>query len=101
MNIKGYKTQSLNNLTLYYDDKIVMARVSYVSTNSYSQNYSWNNFQAISNIPTGLRPTLIVYSDISTSGMRIRVGNDGVFQYQTLNSVSNPYIQCLMVWARV
>ena len=78
-----------------------MADVRYTSSTTYSQNWDWQNFQAISTVPTVLRPKDTVYSDISTSGMRLRLTANGVFQYQAMSTTSKPTLYCLMIWARV
>ena len=96
--VKGFRTSTLENLTLYYDDEKVQAVVDYSSSSTYSQNDTWRDFLAISNVPSGLRPQQYVYSDVTANTIRIRVNTSGVFQYKTPASTANPYIQCVMSW---
>lgn len=96
--VKGFRTSNLNNLTLYYDNEKVMAVVNYSSSTTYSQNDTWRDFLSISNVPDGLRPLQYVYSAVTANTIRIRLTNGGVFQYKTPASTAKPYIQCIMTW---
>ena len=99
VNVTGFRqTTDLNNVTLYYDNEKVMAVVNYSSSTTYSQNDTWRDFLAISNVPEGLRPLQSVYSDVTANTIRIRLNTEGVFQYKTPASTANPYIQCIMTW---
>ena len=100
VDVTGFRqTTDLNNVTLYYDNEKVMAVINYHPSGSYSQDASWRDFTAISNVPEGLRPSSSVYSETASQNLRLRLANTGVFQYQTPNgSVSAPYIQCIMTW---
>lgn len=91
--VEGLRTYTGNKITCYYNDSICTTIVNYVSSSTYSQDYNWNDFQVIEQIPAGVRPKQFIYSGISSSGMRIRVGTNGKWQYQAIANTANPYIQ--------
>ena len=97
--VKGFKSKSMWNGTLYYDNE----KVQYVLNQQGSGNYnasSWTDSGAFDVVPSSLRPQRPTYSTIGDTRMTVRVNPDtGKVQYTTGGaSVSNPYIQCVMTW---
>ena len=95
----GFKSQSMWNGTLYYDNE----KVQYVLNFNGSGNYTastWTDSQAFDTVPTDLRPKQNVYSTLSDTRMVVRVNySTGKLQYVTGGAtISNPYIQCVMTW---
>ena len=96
---KGYKTYSLTNGTLYYDDEKVMAVLNYHSTTTWNVN-NWTTLGTIfANVPSGLRPSQIVFAITSDNRLIVRVKTDGTWEYTTGgNNVSAPYLYTTLTW---
>ena len=95
----GFKSKSMWNGTLYYDNEKVQYVLTYSASGTYSQS-TWTDSQAFDVVPSSLRPQRPTYSTIGDTRMTVRVNPDtGKVQYTTGGaSVSNPYIQCVMTW---
>ena len=98
--VKGFKSKSMWNGTLYYDDEKVEYWVNYAPTTTLQVHNSWTDSGAFDVVPSSLRPQRPTYSTIRDTRMTVRVNSDtGKVQYTTGGaSVSNPYIQCVMTW---
>ena len=97
--VKGFKSKSMWNGTLYYDNE----KVQYVLNQQGSGNYNasnWTDSGAFDVVPSSLRPQRPTYSTIGDTRMTVRINSDtGKVQYTTGGaSISNPYIQCVMTW---
>ena len=95
----GFKSKSMWNGTLYYDNE----KVQYVLNQQASGNYNqttWTDSGAFDTVPSDLRPKQNVYSTVTDTRMTVRVNaGTGKIQYVTGGaSISNPYIQCVMTW---
>ena len=97
--VKGFKSKSMWNGTLYYNDEEVQYVLNQTGSGTYNTSGNWTESQAFDTIPSNLRPKHNVYSIVSSSYLRLRVNaSSGKIEYQTTQSVSNPYIQCVMNW---
>lgn len=99
VNVTGFKSQSMWNGTLYYDNE----KVQYVLDWQGSGNYNtatWADSGAFDTVPLNLRPKQYVYSTLTDIRMVVRVNKStGKLQYVTGGaSISNPYFQCVMTW---
>ena len=98
-NVTGFKSQSMWNGTLYYDNE----KVQYVLDWQGSGNYNtatWTDSGAFDTVPLNLRPKQNVYSTLTDTRMVVRVNKStGKVQYVTSGArVSNPYFQCVLLW---
>ena len=97
--VKGFKSQSMWNGTLYYDDEKAMLVLNWQGSGTYNTS-TWTDSGAFDAVPSSLRPKQNVYSSLGDTRMFVRVNKDtGKVQYVTAgNSISNPYFQCVLTW---
>lgn len=97
--VKGYKTVSLTNGTLYYDDEKAMAVLEYHSTTTWNVS-NWTSLgTTFANVPSGLRPAQMVFTNTSDNRLFVRVKTNGTWEYTTGgNNISAPYIYTTLVW---
>ena len=97
--VKGYKTVSLTNGTLYYDDEKAMAVLQYHSTITWNVD-DWTSLGTVfANVPTGLRPSNNVFAITRDNRLFVRVKTDGNWEYTTGgNNIVAPYIYTTLVW---
>ena len=97
--VGGYKSLSLTNGTLYYDNEKAMAKLEYHASTTYNVNV-WTSLETIfANVPSGLRPSQYVFAITSDNRLIVRVKTDGTWEYTTGgNNVSAPYIYTTLTW---
>lgn len=99
VNVTGFKSKSMWNGTLYYDNEKVQYVLNQTGSGTYNAS-TWTDSGAFDVVPSSLRPQRPIYSTIGNTRMTVRVNPDtGKVQYTTGGaSVSNPYIQCVLLW---
>ena len=99
VNVTGFKSRSMWNGTLYYDNEKVQYVLNYQASGNYN-TATWTDSGAFDTVPLNLRPKHNVYSTLGDTRMVVRVNySTGKLQYVTGGaSVSNPYFQCVMTW---
>jgi hypothetical protein len=97
--VGGYKSLSLTNGTLYYDDEKAMAVLNYHSTTTWNVS-AWTSLGTIfANVPSGLRPSQYVFAITSDNRLIVRVKTDGNWEYTTSgNNIVGPYIYTTLTW---
>ena len=95
----GFKSQSMWNGTLYYDNEKVQYVLTYSASGTYSQS-TWTDSQAFDVVPSSLRPQRPVYSSVGYTRMTVRVNPDtGKIQYVTGGaSISDPVFYTVLTW---
>ena len=98
-NVIGFKSQSMWNGTLYYDDEKAMAVLNYHSTTTWNVS-NWTSLGTVfANVPSGLRPSQTVFAITSDNRLIVRVKPDGTWEYTTGgNNISAPYIYTTLTW---
>ena len=96
---KGYKTYSLTNGTLYYDDEKAMAVLNYHSTATWNVS-DWTPLGIVfANVPNGLRPSQNVFAITRDNRLIVRVKTDGNWEYTTGgNNINAPYLYTTLTW---
>ena len=97
--VKGFKSKSMWNGTLYYDNEKVQYVLNWQGSGNYNAS-SWTDSGAFDTVPSDLRPKQYVYSTLTDIRMVVRVNyTTGKLQYVTGGaSISNPYFQCVLLW---
>ena len=97
--VKGFKSKSMWNGTLYYNDEEVQYVLDWQGSGNYN-TATWTDSGAFDVVPTDLRPKQYVYSTLTDIRMVVRVNKStGKLQYVTGGaSISNPYFQCVLLW---
>ena len=99
VNVNGFKSKSMWNGTLYYDNEKVEYVLNYSASGTYSQS-TWTDSQAFDVVPSSLRPQRPVYSSVGDTRMTVRVNSDtGKVQYVTGGaSISDPVFYTVLTW---
>ena len=97
--VQGFRTLSLTNGTLYYDNEKVMCEIAYHPTSTWTAS-TWTDIGPLATIPSELRPKQNAYTITGDTRLLLRVNNGtGKFQYNTNgNSISGPYFYCTFNW---
>ena len=97
--VKGFKSKSMWNGTLYYDNEKVQYVLDWQGSGNYNTS-TWTDSGAFDTVPSDLRPKQYVYSTLTDTRMIVRVNKStGKLQYVTGGaSISNPYFQCVLLW---
>ena len=97
--VQGFRTLSLTNGTLYYDNEKVMCEIAYHPTSTWTAS-SWTDIGTLATIPSELRPKQNAYTLTGDTRLLLRVTSDaGKFQYNTNGaSISGPYVYCVFNW---
>ena len=97
--VQGFRTLSLTNGTLYYDNEKVMCEIAYHPTSTWTAS-TWTDIGTLATIPSELRPKQNAYTITGDTRLLLRVNNGtGKFQYNTNgNSISSPYFYCTFNW---
>lgn len=97
INVKGYRVQNFNGVSVYYTDHEVNAVVNHTQNLLSCEDSEWKDL-ALSNIPNGLRPRIHQFSGLIDKRVRIRVNINGVIQYQSYTNLTNRLVQCNFCW---
>lgn len=97
INVKGYRTQTLTGVTLYYTDHEVNAVLNHSQNVLSCTESEWKNL-AVSNIPAGLTPKMHQYTASIDSRVRYRVNVNGILQYQTSTYIAPVSVQANFCW---
>ena len=98
VNVIGFKSKSMWNGTLYYDNEKVQYVLDWQGSGNYHAS-SWTDSGAFDTVPSDLRPKQYVYSTLGDTRMTVRVNaGTGKIQYVTSAQISNPYFQCVLLW---
>lgn len=97
--VKGFKSKSMWNGTLYYDDEKVEYWVNYAPTTTLQVHNSWTDSGAFDVVPEELRPKMFVFSTTSDTRLTVRVHPDtGTLQYVNSVQMTNPIYKCILTW---
>ena len=98
--VKGFKSKSMWNGTLYYDDEKVEYWVNYAPSGTTLQVHnSWTDSGAFDVVPEELRPKMFVFSTTSDTRLTVRVHPDtGKLQYVNSVQMTNPIYKCILTW---
>ena len=97
--VKGFKSKSMWNGTLYYNNEMASLVLNWQGSGTYN-TATWTDSGAFDTVPSDLRPKQYVYSTLTDIRMVVRVNyTTGKLQYVTGGaSISNPYFQCVLTW---
>ena len=97
--VKGFKSKSMWNGTLYYNNEMASLVLNWQGSGTYN-TATWTDSGAFDTVPSSLRPKQNVYSTLTDIRMVVRVNySTGKLQYVTGGaSISNPYFQCVLTW---
>ena len=97
--VKGFKSKSMWNGTLYYDDEKVEYWVNYAPTTTLQVHNSWTDSGAFDVVPEELRPKMFVFSTTSDTRLTVRVHPDtGKLQYVNSAQITDPIYKCILTW---
>ena len=97
--VKGFKSKSMWNGTLYYDDEKVEYWVNYAPTTTLQVHNSWTDSGAFDVVPEELRPKMFVFSTTSDTRLTVRVHPDtGTLQYVNSVQMTDPIYKCILTW---
>ena len=98
--VKGFKSKSMWNGTLYYDDEKVEYWLNYAPSGTTLQVHnSWTDSGAFDVVPEELRPKMFVFSTTSDTRLTVRVHPDtGKLQYVNSVQMTDPIYKCILTW---
>ena len=98
--VKGFKSKSMWNGTLYYDNEKVEYWLNYAPSSTTLQVHtSWTDSGSFDVVPEELRPKMFVFSTTSDTRLTVRVHPDtGKLQYVNSAQMTNPVYKCILTW---
>ena len=98
--VKGFKSKSMWNGTLYYDNEKVEYWLNYAPSSTTLQVHnSWTDSGAFDVVPEELRPKMFVFSTTSDTRLTVRVHPDtGKLQYVNSVQMTDPIYKCILTW---
>lgn len=97
INVKGYRVENLNGVSIYYTDKEVNAVIDHKQNLLSCADNEWRTL-SVSSIPNGLLPKMHQFSSLMDNRIKIRVNVNGTIQYQSSTYLTNQLIQCNLCW---
>lgn len=97
INVKGYRTESLTGITLYYNDHEVNAVINHTQNVLSCTDTEWMG-TTIGTVPASLRPKMHQFSTVLDRRIRVRVNLNGAVQYQSTTYLTNQPLQCNLCW---
>ena len=100
VNVIGFKSKSMWNGTLYYDNEKVEYWLNYAPSGTTLQVHnSWTDSGAFDVVPEELRPKMFVFSTTPDTRLTLRVHPDtGKLQYVNSVQMTDPIYKCILTW---